>query len=322
MNGDFSNARVWQIGGGSAGKSCAEDFLRYGVALIGPGDLGPWPGAYAKDKTTRFIRQFAEETQVGDILLLRQGRSAIRAVGIVASEYMHLPQFEDVDGWDLQHARRVRWFALPEPYRFPAAVFGANPTRFSRVSAMDVVAYARRFVQSPPTDWQVARLPELLIQEPDLDPIPRQFESLMALARDLVPLYWNPPAFSELPTEDELIGHFVIPFLHALGWPKELIGIKWRRVDVALFNCLPRKPDNVRLVIEAKRFDTGFEVALAQARGYLRDLKIQRDVMVTDEVRYRLYAHEKAFTPVAYANLFRLKTPAQSIFENIKKIRR
>jgi len=313
-------ARIWQIGGGSAGKSCAEEFLRHGVACIGPGDLGPWPGAYPKDKTTRFIRQFAEETQVGDIIILRQGRSAVKAVGIIASDYMYLTQFEDVDGWDLQHARRVRWFPMPEPYEFGSAVFGANPTRYSGVGIADVVAYAKRFVQSPPTDWQNSRLPDLPVQEDDLDMIPPQIEAVVASARDLVPLYWNPPKFGELPTEDELVAHFCIPLLRALGWSKELIAVKWHYVDITLFERLPRRPENCRLVIEAKRFDTGFEAALKQARGYLNTLKISRDVLVTDGIRYRLYAHEKAFAPVAYANLSRLKKSAQTLFENIKRI--
>ena len=316
---DFSKARVWQIGGGSTSKSCADDFLKYSVALIGPGDLGPWPGAYARDKTTRFLRQFAEETQVGDIIILRQGRSAIKAVGIIASDYQYLTQFEDVDGWDLQHARRVRWFPLPEPYDFGKSVFGANPTRYSGVGVAEVVGYAKRFVQSPPVDWQSARLPQLPSPEEDFDPAPAQIEGVIASARDLVRLYWNPPKFGDLPTEDELVAHFTIPLLRALGWPKELIAIKWRRVDVTLFDRLPRQPENCRLVIEAKRFDTGFEAALKQARGYLKDLKISRDVLVTDGIRYRLYAHEKAFAPVAYANLSRLKKSASALFENISR---
>jgi hypothetical protein len=313
----IGSKRVWQIGGGSAGKSCADDFLKYGVALIGPGDMGPWPGAYSKDGSTRFLRQFAEEVRIGDIIILRQGRSAVRAVGIVASDYMYLAQFEDVDGWDLQHARRVRWFPLPDLYDFAKPVFGANPTRFSGVGMAEVDGYARRFVQSPPIDWQDARLPDLLSQEDDLDPVPIAIEAVVASARDFVPLYWNPSKFGELPTEDELVAHFTIPLLHALGWSKELIAIKWRWVDVTLFDRLPRQPENCRLVIEAKRFDTGFEAALKQARGYLDTLKIARDVLVTDGIRYRLYAHEKAFAPVAYANLSRLKKSALTLFKNI-----
>lgn len=33
---------VWQISGGPAARAYAEVFQRHGVALIGPGDAGPW----------------------------------------------------------------------------------------------------------------------------------------------------------------------------------------------------------------------------------------------------------------------------------------
>jgi hypothetical protein len=314
---NFSKSNVWQLGGGTSGKSCAEEFLKYDVALIGPGDLGPWPGPYPKDRTMRFIRQFVDEAKIGDIIMLRQGQSSIRAVGIIASDYQYLAQFEDVDGWDLQHARRVRWF--PMAYDFGNPVFGANPPRFSGVGKSEVINYAMRFIQSPPQDWQSAKLRELPPQEQDMDPLPSYIVPFAGLAKDLIPLYWDPPRFGELPTEDELVGHFIIPLLKALGWPPELIGVKWRRVDIALFHRLPRNPENCHLVIEAKRYDTGFEFALRQAQGYLKGLGIERDVLVTDGIRYRLYAHKISFAPVAYANLSRLKTRACFLFENLKR---
>jgi hypothetical protein len=281
--------------------------------------MGPWPNAYTKDKANRFIRQFADETKIGDIVILRQGHSAIRAVGLVASDYKYLEQFEDVDGWDLQHCRRVRWFPLPEPYEFGGPVFGASPSRYNGVGVPEVVAYERRFVQSPPTDWQNSRLPDLPLVEEYLDPIPPEIAGIVAAARDIVPLYWTPKEFGELPTEDELVAHFAIPLFRALGWSKECIAVKWRRVDITLFDHLPRLPENSRLIIEAKRFDTGFEAALKQARGYLKDLKIVRDIIVTDGIHYRLYTHEKALAPVAYANLSRLKKSASLLFDNIRK---
>ena len=33
---------AWQISGGPASRAYAEVFLKHGVALIGPGDAGPW----------------------------------------------------------------------------------------------------------------------------------------------------------------------------------------------------------------------------------------------------------------------------------------
>jgi hypothetical protein len=48
----------------------------------------------------------------------------------------------------------------------------------------------------------------------------------------------------EPPSEDELIAHFVVPFLRTLGWPPERIAVKWRYIDVAVFQALPRIPEN------------------------------------------------------------------------------
>lgn len=126
---------VWQISGGPASRSYADVFLKYGVALIGPGDGGPWsPERYAHDFALQgFVGRFAEEMQVGDALLLRTGPKTVCAVGLVASEYLYLEQFDDVNGWDLQHARRVRWCPLPEEYTFAEPVFGGSPTRCSKV---------------------------------------------------------------------------------------------------------------------------------------------------------------------------------------------
>ena len=179
---------VWQIGAGAANRSHVDTFLSYGVALIGPGDPGPWsPERYAEEDDERFIRRFATEVQKDDVVVLRVGRSAIHAVGIVDCEYQHLPVFEDVNGWDLQHCRRVRWFTLPKPYDFGEQVFGANPARLSRVNVSDVVQLANRFVTSPPTDWQQGMLPELPQEETELPAadIPADLRDVIGAMQDL-----------------------------------------------------------------------------------------------------------------------------------------
>ncbi len=82
-----------------------------------------------------------------------------------------------------------------------------------------------------------------------------------------MPLLQDGQAFGEPPSEDELIAHFVVPFLRALGWPPERIAMQWRHIDVAVFRALPRTPENCYLVIEAKRLGAGVEGALEQAKG-------------------------------------------------------
>ena len=318
---NISSRGVWQISGGSTSRSYADVFLKYGVALLGPGDAGPWrPDRSDENFNGSFVRRFASEVQVGDILLLRARLATIIAVGIVASEYLYLEAFDDVSGWDLQHARRVHWYALPEPYNFHAPVFGANPPRLSRISNGEVLDYAQRFVNSPPTLWQTAPLPALPEEEPVLEEVPTSLRELVAATHDLLPLWWDSEAFGDPPSENEMVAHFVVPFLRALGWPPELIALQWRRIDVAVFRALPRTPENCRLVIEAKRLGAGIEEALEQAKGYVQALGQPCDTIVTDGIRYRLYSYEKDFAPVAYANLARLKQSAEALFTRLKRL--
>jgi len=311
---------VWQVSAGPAARSYADVFLKHGVALIGPGDAGPW--STERDDAVfegSFVRRFASEIAPGDVVLLRTGLARIAAVGLVAGEYLYLNAFDDVNGWDLQHARRVRWGRLPAEHEFAGAAFGANPPRCSRVWNEDAVDFATRFLNSPPTHWQTAALPELPAEQPPLDTVPEALAGLVAEAADLLPLMQDSQRFGELPSEDELIVHFVVPFLRALGWPPERIAVKWRYIDVSVFRALPRTPASCRFVIEAKRLGAGVEGALEQAQGYVNALGIPCDVVVTDGIRYRLYDGARDFAPLAYANLARLKQPAADLFARMQR---
>jgi hypothetical protein len=310
---------VWQVSGGANGRY-AEVFLKHGVALIDPGDTGSWrPDRADADFGGSLVRRFASEPQIGDAVLLRTGLSTIRAVGLIASDYLYLPQFDDVNGRDLQHARRVRWFALPEEHDFGSKAFGASTPVFSRVSQADLVDYAMRFINSPPTHWQSAALPTLPVEAPPLDEVPEYLQGLVAQVSDLLSLYNSAANFGEYPMEDELVAHFIVPFLRALGWQVEHIAIKWRYIDVSVFRTLPRTPENCQFIIEAKRSSDSVEGALDQAKDYVEALGVPRDIVVTDGLRYRLYGAECHYQPVAYANLARLKQPALELFARLRR---
>jgi hypothetical protein len=320
VTADASSHGVWQISAGPSSRSYFESFLKHGVALIGPGDAGPWSPDRSDDEFEGgFVRRFASEVKPGDVFLLRTGVTTISAVGVVVGDYLYVNAFDDVNGWDLQHARRVRWCRLPMEHRFASAVFGANPPRCSRVWNEEVVDFADRFLKSPPTHWQTAPLPDLPAEEPPLNHVPSALQSIVAEAADLVPLLQDGQAFGEYPSEDELVAHFVVPFLRALGWPPERIAVQWRRIDVAVFRALPRTPVNCQVVIEAKRLGAGVEGALDQAKGYVAALGLPRDVIVTDGIRYRMYSGDRDFAPMAYANLARLKQPAADLFARVRR---
>ena len=311
---------VWQVSAGPTKRRYSEVLLRYGVALIGPGNTGPWRPDRSDDAFEgSTIRRFADEAQPGDPVVMRIGTSGVTAVGLFTGEYQHLPQFDDVFGWDLQHARRVRWCPLPEDYEFGTTVFGGMPTRFSAVGGAEVLAYVERFLKSPPSEWQSAPLPSLPVLEPTLGEPPAALSDLVALAHDVHELYWNNAHFGELPREDELLVHFVAPLLRQLGWPPERIAIKWRNADVTVFRALPRTPEHVHLLFEAKRLGEGIEFALDQARGYLDAQGVKRDVIVTDGIRYRYYDAARDFSPTAYANLANLKQSSVHLFDKLRR---
>jgi hypothetical protein len=249
-------------------------------------------------------------------LLLRTGGSKICALGIVASDYVYLNQFEDVNGWPLQHSRRVRW--LPVDQEWPTAVFGGQPSRLARTNKKAVIEFALGFLHSEPSEWRNAPLPALPAVQRPLTEIPMEIACLAAEAIRLYPLYWNHDRFGDRPAEHELLCHFVVPFLKALGWPAELVAVEWRDIDVILFDKLPRNPQNVRMVLELKRFGSGIEGALLQAQGYCKALAIERDVVVADGIRYPLYPHSGQGADTHYANLANLKEPAKGLFDALR----
>jgi hypothetical protein len=308
---------VWQIAGGPWRRSYAEDFLKYGVGLIGPGDAGPWKeGRGDREFGGSSVRRFATRPKVGETVVLRSGNSIVKAIGLIASDmYEYLPQFDDVNGWDLQHARRIRWCRLPQDYDFEQPVFGAKPRRFGKVHHARVVDLAQRFIKSPPTDWQSAPLPRLPPDDAAMTEAPTEkLRDLAAFAND----YCN-HGFGCRVSEDEMITHLIVPFFRSMGWLPEQIAVKWRHVDVAIFGQLPRRPENCRFVVEAKCPGVGAEGAIGQAKRYARKLGTQCDLVVSDGFRYRLYATQQDFQPVAYANLLRLKNSAAELFTRLKR---
>lgn len=311
------SATVWQITAGPSSGSYADVLVRHGVALVGPGDSGPWTTGRA-GVLLRHVRRFASEVREGDVLLLREGSSALKAIGLVAGPYQYLSQFDDVNGWDLQHGRRARWFALPDAYDFGSPVFGS--TRLGRVEHGEVLPLARQLLNSPPSDWQYKALPELPPEEPDLDDVPRPLGDIVALAQDLGGnLYWDSTRFGELPREHEIVAHLVVPFFRALGWLPEHVAVEWARTDAALFAALPRTPANCHLIVEAKTLGDGLDLALEQAKGYVDATRAACDILVTNGIRYRLHARDRNYSCVAYANLAKLKQSAVDLFARLRR---
>jgi hypothetical protein len=140
--------RIWQLSAGPSLRSYADLLLAYQVALVGPGDAGPWRIDRSDDEFGgAAVRLLAREVQPGDVIVLREGTAKIVSVGLVASAYLYLPQFDDVNGWDLQHGRRVRW-GPHAPYTFSYALFGNATPAFGPVTHPELLDYVTRFLNS------------------------------------------------------------------------------------------------------------------------------------------------------------------------------
>ena len=126
---NIENKTIWQIGSGepNEGRNHSDTCLKWNVILLGPGYAGPYPECdeklVADGEDSRSIRRFAEEINDEDIVVLKLGTGTIYGVGQVVGKYQWLDCFGDVDGWDLQHTRRVNWLWKGEK-SFPANTMG------------------------------------------------------------------------------------------------------------------------------------------------------------------------------------------------------
>ena len=114
--------------------------------------------------------------------------------------------------------------------------------------------------------------------------------------------------YAVFPSERETISHLTVPLFHALGWTPQRMSVEWNRVDIALFDILPRRDANLSVLVEVKRMDRSCFKAVPQARDYalFPGREACRRLVVTDGLRYVVYRRlENTFqgTPDSYLNL-------------------
>lgn len=107
---------IRQLSSPSSEQNFVDLCFERGIILIGPGYAGSWPDCqqslrsdgWAPHKITD-IKRFAEDMKDGDLIVLRNDSNIVFGIGKINGDYEWLAEFENVDGWDMQHARRVSW---------------------------------------------------------------------------------------------------------------------------------------------------------------------------------------------------------------------
>jgi len=330
---DIGTHKVWQVAAGDTNRNYADLCLNWDVILNGPGSEGPWPDCCdslsrkwgLSQRKLSDIRRFAEEMEDGDIVLLRIGTADVLGVGVVVGGYSHNEEFGDVDGWDLQHLRRVRWVwnykdrCAPERFDTYSLKWGDTVQRLDSPKVMDWLKSLsvsdadldRPLVElpRPSRDLSIAEISEYLFDRGIAGDV---IKSLMERLKELILIARWYRQTNVSPSENETIAHLVVPLLRALGWTPQKMAVEWNNVYVALFKALPRSAENLSVVFEVKRKDHSCLTAVSQAQYYAtqpENGKCDR-LIVTDGVRYGVFSrNEGKFRghPHAYLNITRLR---------------
>ena len=120
--------------------------------------------------------------------------------------------------------------------------------------------------------------------------------------------WYNSWEWGTSPSEHETVSLLVVPLLRILGWTPQRIALEWKRIDIALFSRMPRDPEYLSVVVEAKKVRNACLSAVSQAQGYASTLPNCRRLIVTDGLRYGIFTREdEEFSLYAYLNLTRLR---------------
>lgn len=315
---DIAGKRIWQVAAGLKERNYVDALIEWDVAIIGPGEYGTWPNCagdlqrYAPGMVP-IIKRFCEEMKKGDLVVLRLGTDQVHGVGEVVDETPQwLDDFGDVDGWDLQIVRRVRylWSYGTSPKTFPPRTLKFGPTILSLDS--EVAIEWLQELQVPKEAWtrELRTLPGLCEEgKPCRQLTPREIgeclydrgissDSISALLTSIDELGriagWYSRAELDV-SEQETIAYLTVPLLKCLGWSPQRMAVQREYVDIALFDKLPRDNANLSVVVEAKKFKDPIKVAFSQAASYAEKEGREgcRRLILTDGIKYYVYTRER-----------------------------
>ncbi|KVH13886.1 MULTISPECIES: hypothetical protein [Burkholderia] len=319
---------VWQQAAGDTNRNYVSFCLDWDVILNGPGYAGPIPEAadrlradgWSSRKITD-LKRFAVSMAPGDIVVLRLGTNEVHGVGEIIGPYEWHDEFGDIDGWDLQHVRRVRWLWRPEgkPMRFDAYAMNQGDTTqqlrngpvLDWIRSLELVSNESSSVPLRVLPDQASRKIQLAeissflfdhgVASASITSLVHEIDELSRIGR------WYKR--SQKPSEHETVAYLVVPLLRALGWTPQRMAIEWNRVDLALFERLPRRDENLCAVVEAKKMDDSCLSAMSQALNYAQSRTNCHRLVVTDGLRYGVYTRpgKGVFRLFAYFNLLRLR---------------
>lgn len=310
----------WQVAAGEGSRDYSSVFSRFGLMLIGGGEPGPFfeqRDYYEKHHDWRSqVVSFAEKVQQGDAVILKKPHRKeweIIAVGQVTGPYEYLELFDDVEGWDLRHCRKVEWVKPSSKTLVSSLARGT----FRAVNSLDVQNKASEILQNsspsptnplpPPVrrisdEELVERLIDNGLRPADAETVIQTIGRVRRLAK------WYSIRGRDI-SEHETRTFLIMPVLLALGWSEQKLKIEWNNLDVAFFDGVYGKADtHCIMILESKRMWEGLSYAEWQIKRYSEKFPLCSRLVISDGVCYRLYRKENDdWKWVAYMNLLKLK---------------
>jgi len=328
---EFQKDRVfWQHSGGDGDRIYCDICFNYEVILNGPGNAGKLNDTTKKKMLDDGIKQrkitdllrFCFEMKDGDIVILRIGTTKIYGIGTIIGNYEFNNIFSDVDGWNIQHCRRIYWIWKAEsnvkPKIFPVNTLKRGDTTqrltskmvLNWISSLDLEINKKISVAALPLENKKINSVEDIASylfEKGLEG--NLIKTIVDVLVDLcIIAKWYTATPTHAPSEFETKAYLIIPLLRALGWTPQKMAIEWNKVDIALFDKLPREDRNLIAVVEAKRKGNSCLTAFSQAEKYSKDKPHCNRLIVTDGIRYGIFKKENnQFKLHAYMNLTEFK---------------
>jgi hypothetical protein len=325
---EISGKTIWQQAAGDTDREYSKLCLEWNVILNGPGDSGKWPESEAQlreecsPKKISDIRRFADEMKDGDLVVLRIGTAEVLGVGQIVGSYEWEDGFGDIDGWRLQHIRRVRWlWEGREKFDTYALKLGDTTQKINDGPVTEWLSqlhipdekFSVPLKKLPATTAQnditkefVETVSEFLF---DCGVASSSIKNLLQEIGELTRIAKWYQRSNDNPSEHETVAYLVVPLLRALGWTPQRMAVEWNRVDVALFENLPRSDNTLEIVVEAKKMNNSCLSAESQAKSYAKEKPACKRLIVTDGLRYGIYIRRgnEPFSLYAYMNLARLR---------------
>ena len=238
--------------------------------------------------------------------------------------------FGDVDGWDLQHVRRVRWLwrydETPEkaPKKFPSGTLKFGDT-IQKMTSENVLAWIKNLeFNNNQKTRSLAELPNCCRPGENLEEVNIQtvadylfdagvaadsIDTLVSHMDDLRRIASWYTRNKIKPSERETVAYLVVPLLRALGWTPQRMGVEWNKVDLALFDYMPREDTSLSIVVEAKAMSKSCFTAESQAKGYAERNGRERcrRLIVTDGIRYGIYLRQEESQMPATSSGYKLE---------------